>query len=160
MSTYYVKQKVLSLFDRFTIKDAQGIDCYMVEGEWSLMKSLYLKDMNGVELAHIKGKLSFRPTFEIYQDGVHNATLRQEFTLFKNKLSVEGPNWDIIGNWISSEFDITDMDGGSHAHISRELMTWGDSYRIDMAPGEPEILLLAIVIAIDAVLEIQRAARS
>ena len=160
MSTYYIKQKALFFRDRFTIKDASGTDCFTVEGEWSLRKRLALRDMNGTELAQIVGKFALRTTFEIYQDGVLNAKLRQELALFKTKLSVEGPNWEIVGNWMGSEFEITDMDGGAHAQISRELFTWGDSYRIDIAEGEPEILLLAIVIAIDAVLEAQRAARA
>ena len=158
MTTYYIKQKVLSFLYHFTIKDAAGVDCYVVDGEWSLRKSLFLKDLNGSELAHIKGRFSFRNTFEIFQDGVLNAIVRQELALFKTKLSVEGPNWEITGNWMSSQFEITDMDGGVHASISRELWTWGDSYRIDIADGEPEILLLAIVISIDAILEANRAA--
>jgi len=156
MATYYIKQKVLSLLGHFTIKDDTGADCYVVDGEWALMKDLRLKDMNGVELAQIKGKFALRSTFEIYQDGVLDATVRQEFAFFKTKLSVDGPNWEITGNWMSSEFDIADMDGGVHAHISRELWTWGDSYRIDIAPGEPEVLLLSIVIAVDTVLDAQR----
>ena len=158
MTAYYIKQKALSLLDHFTIKDEAGVDCFVVDGEWSVRKSFVLKDLHGSELAQIKGKFSFFQTFEIYQDGVLNAVVRQELALFKTKLSVEGPNWQITGNWISSEFEITDMDGGTHARITRELWAWGDSYRIDIAPGEPEILLLAIVITIDAVLEAIRAA--
>ena len=158
MTTFYIKQKAISFLDHFTIKDAAGNDCYKVDGEWSLMKNLILKDLSGTELAQIKGKFAWRNTFEIYQDGILNAKVREEVAFFKTKLSVEGPNWQINGNWRSSEFDIVDLDGGIHAHISRELWTWGDSYRIEIAPDEPEILLLAIVIAIDAVLEARRAA--
>ena len=158
MATYYIKQKILSIVDRFVVKDASGADCYTVEGNFSILKNLTLRDMNGAELAQIKGRFSFLSTFDIYQDGVLNATVRQEPALFKTKLRVDGPNWIIVGNWMSSQFQITDMDGGDHARFSRELWTWGDSYRIDIAPGEPEILLLAIVIAIDAVIATQRAA--
>ena len=158
MTTYYIKQKVLTFLDHFTIKDITGTDCFFVDGEWSFMKNLILRAPNGAELAQIKGRMSFRQTFEIYQDGVLNAIVRQQLAFFKTKLSVEGPNWEITGNWTSSQFSITDMDGGVHANISRELWTWGDSYRIDIPPGEPEILLLAIVIAIDAILAANRAA--
>ena len=160
MTTYYIKQKVMSVLDHFTIKDAAGVDSFVVEGKWSWMKNLVLKDMNGTELAQIKGKFSWRNTFEIYQDGVLNARVRQEMSFFKTRLSVEGPNWEISGDWMSRQFDITDMDGGLHARITKELWTWGDSYRIDISPGEPEILLLAIVITIDAILAANQAARS
>lgn len=160
MATYYIKQKVLSLLGHFTIKNDTGADCYVVDGKWSMMGDLRLTSMNEVELAQIKGKFSLRPTYEIYQDGTLAATVRQEFSFLKTKLAVEGPNWEITGNWMSSQFDITDMDGGVHAHISRELWTWGDSYRIDIAPGEPEVLLLCIVLVIDAVLAAQRTAAS
>lgn len=160
MMTFYIKQQALSILDHFTIKDEAGNDCYIVDGEWAFRKTLSLKDMNESELARIVGKLAWRTTFEIYQDGVLNATVRQEFAFFKTVLSVDGPNWEITGDWLSSDFEIGDMDGGVHARVTRELFTWGDSYRIDIADGEPEILLLAVVIAIDATLEANRAARS
>ena len=136
------------------------MDVFQAEGQWSFLKKLSLKDMNGSELAQIKGKMALRNTFEIYQDGVLSAVVRQRFAFFKTKLSVEGPNWEIVGNWRHSEFVIGDMDGGVHARISKEMWTWGDSYRIDIGEGEPEILLLAIVIAVDAVLEAIQAAAS
>ncbi|MCL1906313.1 MAG: LURP-one-related family protein [Propionibacteriaceae bacterium] len=158
MTTYYIKKRV-SLLDRLTIKDEAGNDCYTVEGSLSLLKNLYLKDMNGSVLAHIKGKWAWRTTFEVYQDGVLNATIRKEFS-FRNQLTVEGPNWTISGNWWDTQYEIGDMDGGHHAHISRDAWALMDSYRIDIAPGGPEILMLAIVVAIDAIIAYQRAASS
>jgi len=157
MAVFIIKQRV-SLLDRFTIKDEQGNDCYQVEGKMGILKNLYLKDMNGSVLAHIKGKWAMKTTFHVFQDGVLNAVVRQEFALMKKKLTVEGPNWIITGNWWDTQYDIGDMDGGFHAHISKEPLALMSTYRIDIQPGQPEILMLAVVLAIDCVISFQRAA--
>jgi uncharacterized protein YxjI len=157
MTTFHIKQR-LSILDKFTITDDAGNDCYQVEGKWGILKSLYLKDMNGSVLAHIKGKWAMKTTFQVFQDGVLNATVRQEFTLGKKKLTVEGPNWIITGNFWDTQYQIGDMDGGFHAHISKEPLALMSTYRIDIEPGQPEILMLAVVLAIDCVVSFERAA--
>ena len=46
----YIKQKVFSITDKFTVKDETEQDKYFVEGEFfTLGKKLHIKDMNGTE---------------------------------------------------------------------------------------------------------------
>ena len=44
--------------------------------------------------------------------------------------------------------------------ISKEWMTWGDSYELDIADPADELVALAVVIAIDCVTEASSAAAS
>ena len=58
MSRLYMKQKVFSLKDRFTIKDEYDTDVYYVEGEFlSLGKKLHVYNTRDEEVAYIQQKL-------------------------------------------------------------------------------------------------------
>ena len=61
----YMKQKVFSWNDRFTVKDAWGNDKYFVEGElFSWGKKLHVYDLQNREVAFIKQEVwSFMPRF-------------------------------------------------------------------------------------------------
>ena len=51
----YIKEKVFSWGDKFTVKDAYGEDKYIVEGEvFSWGKKLHVYDRSGREVAFIK----------------------------------------------------------------------------------------------------------
>lgn len=59
----YIKQKVFTWGDKFTVKDINGNDRYYVEGEvFSWGKKLHVYDMNGNEAAFIQQRcLAFCP---------------------------------------------------------------------------------------------------
>ena len=51
----YIKQKVFSWGDKFTVKDKAGRDRYYVEGEiFTFGRKLHVYDMSGREVAFIK----------------------------------------------------------------------------------------------------------
>ena len=51
----YIKQKVFSWGDKFTVKDSNGEDRYFVEGDvFSWGKKLHVYDMHGNEAAFIR----------------------------------------------------------------------------------------------------------
>ena len=62
---FYIKQKVFSWADKFTIYDESGNEAYWVEGEvFSIGKKLDLFDMANNHKAHIHQKvLSFLPRY-------------------------------------------------------------------------------------------------
>ena len=58
----YMKEKVFSWGDRFTVKDEEGADKYIVEGEvFSWGKKLHVYDISGNEAAFIKQEASASP---------------------------------------------------------------------------------------------------
>ena len=68
MIKLYMKQKVFSVRDRFTVRDGSGQDRYYVEGEFfSIGKKLHICDMMGNEVSYIQQKvLAFLPSFFVY----------------------------------------------------------------------------------------------
>ncbi|MDE6863009.1 MAG: hypothetical protein K2J41_01320 [Eubacterium sp.] len=78
----YMKQKVFSFRDRFTIKDEYGEDKYYIEGEiLSLGKKLRIYDMGGNELAFVREKLlAFMPKFTVEINGREIAEIVKKLT--------------------------------------------------------------------------------
>ncbi len=155
----YIKQKVFSWKDKFYVKDENGNDRYYIEGEFfTLGKKLHIYDMNNNELAFIHQKvMSFLPRFYVYIGGTQVAEIVKEFTLFRNKYRIEGLGWEVDGDFMDHDYEITSM-GRPIVSISKEWFTWGDSYMLDIADNVDPINALSVVLAIDCVIEMQRRA--
>lgn len=153
----YMKQKVFSFVDRFTIKDEMGYDRYTVEGElFSWGHKLHIYDMNGREVAFVKQKMmTFLPKFEVYLNGTLAVEVVKEFTFFKQQYTLRGTNWSVSGDFWAHDYTISDGQRGV-ACIRKAWFTWGDSYEIDILPGINDLLVTATVLAIDCVLEAQQ----
>ncbi len=149
----YIKQKVFSWKDRFTVWDANGNDRYYVEGElFSFGKKLHVYDVSGNEVAFIHQKvMSFLPRYFVSVGGAEIAEIVKEFTFFKHKYRIDGLQWEVDGDFLSHDYTVR-KNGTPIVTIQKEWMTWGDSYVLDIAPGENEIAALAVVLTIDCVL--------
>lgn len=150
----YIKEKVFSWGDKFTVKDEQGCDRYTVEGEvFSWGKKLHVYDMAGREVAFIKQEVwSWMPRYYVFCGDRQVAEIRKKFTFFFPKYSIEGLGWEIDGSFMAHEYQIT-RSGRQIVSISKEWMTWGDSYELDIADPADEIVALAVVLTIDCVME-------
>ncbi len=146
----YIKQKVFSWGDKFTVCGEDGAVCYTVEGEvFSFGKKLHVLDPFGEERAFIHQKLfSFLPCFYISIDGGEELEVTKRF--FFNEYNVGGLGWKVLGNFMAHEYDIT--DGVTRiASVSKEWFTWGDSYVIDTQRDEDELCCLCVLLVIDAI---------
>ena len=150
----YIKQKVFTWGDKFTVKDINGNDRYYVEGEvFSWGKKLHVYDMNGNEAAFIQQKVfSFLPRYFVYVGDDQVAEIIKEFSFLFPRYSIEGLGWEIEGSFMAHDYQIT-KNGRNIVTISKEWMTWGDSYELDIANPADEIVALAVVITIDCVTE-------
>ena len=148
----YIKQKVFSWADRFTVKDSSVNDRYFVEGElFSWGKKLHVYDLTGNEVAFIQQKVfSFLPRYFVYVNGEEVAEIVKEFTFLFPRYSIEGLGWDIEGSFMAHDYQIT-QHGQPIVTIFKEWMTWGDSYVLDIADPRDEIVALAVVLTIDCV---------
>lgn len=157
----YIKQKVFSFKDKFTVKDEYGQDKYVVEGElFSFGKKLHVYDMAGNEVAFIQQKiLSFLPRYFVFVGNRQIAEIVKKLSLFTPKYEVAGLNWQVEGDFFAHDYEVTD-NGTPVVMIHKEWMTWGDCYVLDIASHADEIAALATVLAIDCVISQQRAAAS
>lgn len=150
----YIKQHIFTWGDEFSIYDQNGNEKYFVKGEvFSFGKKLHLYDLQGQELAYIEQEVfTLLPKYNIYQNGSRIATVVREFTFFKQEYSVDGPGWQVHGDFWAHDYEITDGQR-EIACVSKEWMTWGDSYEIDVWDGADEVTALAVVLVIDACIE-------
>lgn len=154
MMKLYMRQKVFSWGDKFTVKDEYGQDRYYVEGEiFSWGKKLHVYDCSGSEVAFISQKVwSFLPKYCVFVDGREVAQIVKEFTFLFPKYRIDGLGWEVNGSFMAHDYEITRRDVPI-VTIHKEWMTWGDCYALDIADPADEIIALSVVLAIDCVLE-------
>ena len=150
----YIKEKVFTFGDQFSVMDAAGQEKYFVQGEvFSWGKKLHVYDRAGRELAFIKQELfNFLPNYEVRIGGQFAARVQGIFTLFSSKYYIAGPGWDVTGHFMEHDYIIT-KGNSTIVTIEKEWMTWGDSYVLDIYHPEDELLALAVVLTIDCVTE-------
>lgn len=150
----YMKEKVFSWNERFTVKDENGWDKYFVEGEFfSLGKKLHLLNVHGEEMAFIHQRLfTLMPRFAVTVAGRELAEIRKEFTFFFQRYVIDGLGWEIDGDVWAHDYVIR-KNGRTIVRITKEWFTWGDSYVLDILDPADELVALAVVLTVDCVAE-------
>lgn len=157
---YRIREKFWSWGNDFSIKDAEGNDCFYVSGKvFSWGDNLSFQDNNRNELAQIKQKLmSWKPRYQVFIDGELYAEIIKEWSWFNKNftLDVPGPNdYSIKGSFWSHEFEF--MRGGRVvAQVSKKLWSWTDSYGIKILEEDNHVPILITCIVIDQVLYNQK----
>jgi uncharacterized protein YxjI len=153
---YLMKQKLFCFGDDFVIKTEAGADAFFVDGKaFSFGDKLSFQDMEGNELAFIQQKLlSWGPTYEIYRAGELAAVVKKElFTFFRCKFTVDVPGPDDLeaqGDFMDMEYAFT-RDEQAVAEVSKRWFSFSDTYGVDIAEGEDDVLIMASTVVIDMV---------
>ncbi|HEX6747257.1 MAG TPA: LURP-one-related family protein [Longimicrobium sp.] len=153
---YVMKQRLLSFGDDFHVRDEHGRDVFFVDGKaFSLGNQLSFKDMQGNELAYIRQKLlSWGPTYEIHRNGQLAAVVKKQlFSFFHHKFTVDVPGPDDLeaeGDFFDHEYTFR-RGGRTVATVSMKWFSFGDTYGIEVAEGEDDVLILASAVVIDQI---------
>lgn len=154
---FYIKQKVFSWNDRFSVYDAYENELFRVEGELlTLGKHFAILDKNGNEICRIEQEIfRLRPRYHIVKNGDVQATVVKEISLFSPQYTVEGLGWEVQGDFFDHSYEITDADAPV-ASVQKLWLSWGDTYEIDVNDRAYDpVTVLAIAIIIDCVLDSQ-----
>jgi uncharacterized protein YxjI len=158
---YVMKQKLWAFGDDFAIKDEAGNDRFYVDGKAiSLRQTLAFQDADGRELAVIRKRLlAWGPTFDIEAGGRTVAVVKQKlFTLFKYKFTVDEMatpdpvDLEVEGDFFDHEYRFA-RDGRPVAEVSKRWFGLRDTYGVDVADGEDDVLVLACAVVIDLATE-------
>ena len=153
----YIKQKIFSWNDSFSVYDSMERELFAVKGAFcSFGKKLTIFDRTEREIYRIEQELfRFRPRYHIVKHGEIEATVVKEFSMFKPYYTVEGPGWEVQGDFFDHTYEITDA-GRPVASVQKQWFTWGDTYEIsvDERAYDP-VAVLAVAIIIDCVLDSQ-----
>lgn len=152
MLNLYIKQKVFSLVDKYSVYNEFGEPVYKVEGElFSWGAKIHLYDLSGAELYYIKQKVFvLLPEYEIYKGDTFCARVKKEFTFLRPRLNVQSSygDFEIEGQFMEMDFNIQ-SNGQSLGNIHKEWLTWGDTYCLSIANPENAAFFISLVIAID-----------
>lgn len=151
---YRMKQKLFSIGDDFHISDDNGRKVATIDGKvFSIGNKLVFLDEAGREIAMIKQKLlALRPVYEITREGKLVASVKKDFfSLLRCAFTVDVPGpGDLAaqGSFLEHEYTFTRGDK-TVATVSKAWFSLTDSYGVDVAAGEDDILLLASTVVID-----------
>lgn len=139
--------------DDFSIRNESGKDVYYVDGRaFTFGADLSVYNMDREEEARIKQKLfTIRPTFYIYCDNEHVATVSKALFTIRPQFVVEtvaGEKIRVIGNFIF--YDYVFYRGSlAVAEVSKRIISITDSYGVQIAEGEDDLLILCAAIVVD-----------
>ena len=100
-----MKEKKFSIRDSFRVQDENGKDKYQVIGEFIDTGKLYIKDMNGNEVARIEEKLvTLKTKFYLVIGGERRGEIVKEMSLLGAKYHITGYDWKVKGDISSSSY--------------------------------------------------------
>ena len=147
-----IKQRVFSWTDSYDVYDETGEARYEVSAEFfSFGHQIHVYDKrSGMEVGSIHQKLfTFLPKFEIVVGGRTVGTISREFTFFTPKYNVDFMGWDVEGDIMGWDYQVT-RGSMPVMNISKELLRWSDTYVLSYNDPAYEIPGLLLVLAIDA----------
>ncbi len=148
-----MRSDLMTIGDDYWIEDDSGRKVYHVDGKAMRVRDEWvLEDANGREMATIRErKLTLRDKFRIERDGTTLATVRRAAG-WGDRFAIEvegGKDLKAHGRLLEHEYEI-ERDGQRVAKVSKKWFAIRDSYGIAIEGGEDEGLILASVVAIDA----------
>jgi uncharacterized protein YxjI len=152
---YQMRQKLVSIGDDFWIENDRGERIYKVDGKaLRIRQTLIFEDPQGHELAKIQEKmLRIKDTMEIEgPNGETLATVKKALiTPLRDRWVVkvgDGPDMDIQGNILDHEYTI-EVGRDKVAEISKKWFRIADTYGVEVAPGQNDLVILAATVAVD-----------
>jgi len=155
MNKYQMREKLVSIGDDFWIENAAGQKAYKVDGKALRVRdTLKFEDTHGKELCKIQEKkVRVKDTMEIEgPSGETLATVKKALiTPVRDRWTIKvgnGPDMEIQGNIVDHEYKIEE-GRNKVAEVSKKWFRVRDSYGVEIAPGQNDILILAATVAID-----------
>ena len=151
---YIIQERFVRLGEDSDILDESGRPVFHVDGKvFTLRDRLVIEDLSGREVASVHRRLlAFRPTYEISVNGRQAAQVRKHlFTPFRDSYTIDVPGPDDLemnGSLLDHDFTIR-RGGQVVATVSKAWLTLRDTYGVEIAPGEDDLLILASVLALD-----------
>ncbi len=152
---YRMREKLVSIGDDFYIENEQGQKIFKVDGKaLRIRDTLKFRDMKGNELAKIQErKVRVKDTMKIEGPGGEDlATVKKAIiSPLRDRWTVKikgGPDLDVQGNVLDHEYRI----GEGRQKVGEVSQKWfrvRDTYGVEVAEGQDDIVILAVTVAID-----------
>jgi uncharacterized protein YxjI len=150
-----MREKMVSIGDDFWIENNHGQKVFKVDGKALRVRdTLKFEDTHGRELCMIQEKkVRIKDTMNIEgPDGNTLASIKKAIiTPVRDRWTVKignGPDMEVQGNIVDHEYKIE--EGRSKvAEVSKKWFRVRDTYGVEIAPGQNDVVILAITVGID-----------
>jgi uncharacterized protein YxjI len=154
-TVYKMREKLVSFGNDFWIENESGQRAFKVDGKMLRVRdTLFFEDVNGNELCKLQQRLvAIRDTLTI--EGPNNETLatvkKALITPLRDRWTVKvgnGPDLEVQGNILNHQYTIGE-GRNSVAEISKRWFRLADTYGVQIQPGQNDIVILAVTVAVD-----------
>jgi len=152
---YQMRQKLIAFGDDFYIEDQSGRKVFKVDGKvLRVRETLKFKDMQGNTLCQIQERmLRIKDSMAIVDAGGNKvAEIKKALiTPLRDRWTVKlrgGPDLEVQGNILDHEYEIGE-GRRKVAQVSKKWFRLRDTYGVEVAPGQEDILILAVTVALD-----------
>jgi uncharacterized protein YxjI len=154
---YRMQEKLLSIGDDYWIEDETGQRVFKVDGKAVRVRATFvLRDASGSEVAKIQErKLSVRDKMTI-EMGDRSATVHKAIAGIRDRYKIDidgGPGMSAHGNVTDHEYKI-EQDGDTVATVSKSWFRVRDTYGVEIAPDQDDVLILAVTVCMDSMARI------
>ena len=153
---YQLREDLISIGDDFWIENENGQRVFRVDGKvLRISKTYAFLDMAGNTLCRIKERLlTIKDTMEIEDaEGQEMAVIRKALiSPLRDRWNVKvrnSPDLDVQGNILDHEYTIS-QGRQRIAEVSKKWFRLTDTYGVEIADNQNDILILATVVAMDA----------
>ena len=147
-----IKQRVFSWTDSYDVYDENGVAKYFVRAELlTLGHQIHVYEKRtGVEVGSIHQRLlTLLPVFDIILNGQAVGSVAKQFSLFTPRYEVDFRGWHVEGDLFGWDYSVYQANMEVMT-ISKEWLTWGDTYTLRYTNPAYEMPGLLLVLAIDA----------
>jgi len=151
---YQVRQKLVAIGDDFWIENDRGERVYKVDGKaLRLRKTLVFEDASGNELCKIQERmLRIKDSMEIEDaDGRRLAMVKKALIApLRDRWAVsvaDGPDLEVQGSLLDHEYTIGE-GRDKIAEVSKRWFRVADTYGVEIEPGQNDVLILAVTVAL------------
>ena len=152
---YKMREKLVSVGDDFWIENEAGQRAFKVDGKaLRVRNTLKFEDAHGNELCKIQEKmLRVKDSLEIEGPGGERLAMVKKAIIspVRDRWTVKiknGPDLDVQGNILDHEYKIGE-GRDKVAEVSKKWFRIRDSYGVSIDPGQDDIVILAVTVAID-----------
>jgi uncharacterized protein YxjI len=151
---YLLRSKLLTLGDDFWVENDRGERVFLVDDKvLRLRDTIVFKDAGGTELLRLQKRLlRARDTMAIHRGDDKVAEVRKAIIApLRDRFTIDleaGGQLDAEGDILDHEYQIS-SGGIPIANISKRWFRVRDTYGVGIAPGQDDVLILAIAACID-----------
>ena len=152
---YQMREKLVSIGDDFWIENEAGQKTFKVDGKaLRVRKTLIFEDTQGNALCKIQERmLRVKESMEIEgPQGERIAMVKKALiSPLRDRWIAkigDGPDLNIQGNILDHEYTI-EAEGRKVAEVSKKWFRVRDTYGVEVAPDQNDIVVLAITVVVD-----------